>query len=95
MNKLNKRFLSSLIISFSCLATSQAFAFDQYVTIKFKKPVTKKFIQELNQMTNTTVEKALPANTYKLKIGGVSNKSTLDKYSEFFLLMKNIENVSP
>ncbi len=95
MNKLNKRFLSSLIISFSCLLTSQAFAFDQYVTVKFKKPVTKKFIQELNEMTNTTVEKALPANAYKLKIGGVANKSTLDKYSEFFLLMKNIENVSP
>lgn len=94
MSKLKKFFFISSIASIF-LFSSNAFAFDQFITIQFKKNVSKEFMQELNKMTNTKISKNLGNNSYKLKIGGVANQSTLDKYSEMFLIMKDIESVSP
>lgn len=94
MNNLKKYFFVSSISSIFLLS-SNALAFEQFITVKFKKNVSKEFIQEINSMTNTKVDKKLSNNSYKFKIGGVANKSTLDKYSEMFLIMKDVETVSP
>lgn len=94
MSNLKKSFLLSSITGVFLLSNS-AFAFDQFITVKFKKPVTKEFIQELNKMTNTTVVQNTANTAYKLKLGGVANQATLDKYSEMFLIMKDVQAVSP
>lgn len=91
---LKKSFLLSSVASVFLFSNS-AFAFDQFLTVKFKKNVSKEFMQELNKMTNTSVSKNLGKNSYKLKINGVANQSTLDKYSEMFIIMKDVEDVSP
>lgn len=89
-----KKLVSASVILNLCLSFS-ANAFDHYITVKFKNNVSEKYIQDLNKMTATTVEKAISKSTYKLHIERVSNADTLDKYSEFFALMKNVSSVSP
>lgn len=89
-----KKLFSTAIVVNLCFSLS-ASAFDQYITVKFKNNVSEKYIQELNKMTATTVEKVISKNTYKLHIERVSNNDTLDKYSELFSLMKNVSSVSP
>lgn len=89
-----KSFLVSSVASIF-LFSNNALAFDQFLTVKFKKNVSQEQIQELNKMTNTKISKNLGNNSYKLKINGVANQATLDKYAEMFLIMKDVEEVSP
>lgn len=89
---IKKVILSSLVSIFFSLPV---FAFDQYITVKFKSDLDKKQLEYLNKMTDTSISKVLGKNKYKFKIERIGNKDTLDKYSELFSNMKNVENVSP
>ncbi len=95
MVNLKKTYLISSITSLSCFISFNAYSFDNFITVKFKQNPSKEYIQELNKMTNTKVEKNLGSNTYKLKVQGIVNKTKLDQYSEMFLIMKNVVKVSP
>ncbi len=95
MKKLKNILLATSLIFTSGFFQLNANAFDQHITVKFKKPVSAKFLEKFNQMTDTTVVKVVPPATYKLQISGIANKDTLDRYSELFSIMLNVESVSP
>lgn len=91
-----KKFLFSLsLVITTNLITLDANAFDNFITVKFKKIPSTKFIKNLNKMTNTTVVKLEPPATYVLEPSGIPNKYTMDRYSELFSIMKNVLSVSP
>lgn len=95
MVNFKKSALISSVTALSCFISTNAYSFDQFITVKFKQNPSKEYIQELSKMTNTKVEKNLGNNTYRLKVQGIANKSKIDQYSEMFLIMKNIQSVSP
>jgi hypothetical protein len=95
MKNLKKLLFSVSLILSANVITSNAFAFDKYITIKFKNIPSVSFIKELNKMTNTTVTKSEKSGTYTLKLNGVANNDTLDRYSELFSIMQDVVSVSP
>lgn len=84
--------ISSLLVSISA---PSAFAIDQFITVKFRKPVSQEFIKEINSMTKTTLNKKIDANTYKFKIKPPATSDILDKHSELFSIMQEVQKVSP
>lgn len=95
MKNLNKFLLSLSLIFTANLITLDVNAFDKFITVKFKNLPSAKFIKDLNKMTNTTVIKSKTAGTYILKLNGIANNDTLDRYSELFSIMQNVVSVSP
>lgn len=83
---------SSLLITFTA---QNAFAIDQFITVKFRKAVSQQFIKEINSMTKTTLEKKIDANTYKFKIIPPATSSIVDRNAELFSIMQEVQKVSP
>jgi hypothetical protein len=95
MKNFKKLLLSLSLVLGSNIFMPAAHAFDQYLTVKFKGTPPASFLKELNKMTNTTVSKTVQPGTLVLKINGVANNDTLDRYAELFSIMQDVSGVSP
>lgn len=91
-NLLKKISVSALIWSFLAYGAN---SFENQITVKFKEKVTPEFISLLNKMTNTKVIQKINNNTYKFEINGIVTRSSFERYAEFFMIMRNVNDISP
>lgn len=95
MKKIFRFFTALIIISTLTFFSTNAFAFDYFVWVKFKKEVSKEFLSNLKKMTETDISQKIGTATYKFEIKRIGSKDLIDRYSELFSIMNNVESVNP